>query len=443
MKSLQVLFRIAAKNVGLHWRHSLAAIISISASFVSLVVFQGYMQDVNLMYLETFRSRLMYGDVIIENEMMQKEEGKGDPLKYTLSEEEQLKIQSILNSWSHHIDSSVRFLSVDGIILGDSTSTIMKGYGYDVVSGAKMRGEQWAWNTVYGLPLQQVDASSSLIVGQSLAQILGCSPIKKEKIVNGVAGYEAKDRPFSCVAPLMQLIATTQHGQLNATNLEVKGLVDAAYKDIDNKFVAMDLDQAQSLLNTKALSYITVKFHDSSIADKLINQFNESMNKSHPQIKMLRWQDHPVGDIYLRTMDLLSVFRNFVVIIIITIAGLSIFNTMLKVVKERTREIGVLQSLGFWSWHIATIFTIESALLALFGSLIGALSAVSMTFILNLLGIVYKAGILVEPVRFHVLIDPGLYISSMVLLSFLSILTAVLAVRSNLNRQASDNLSDN
>ncbi|MGZ3771085.1 MAG: hypothetical protein ACXVCP_16260, partial [Bdellovibrio sp.] len=58
-----------------------------------------------------------------------------------------------------------------------------------------------------------------------------------------------------------------------------------------------------------------------------------------------------------------------------------------------------------------------------FGSLIGALGSIALTFILNMLGIVYKAGILVEPVRFHILIDFGLYFTSMVLLFLLSILT--------------------
>ncbi|MGZ3771834.1 MAG: hypothetical protein ACXVCP_18970, partial [Bdellovibrio sp.] len=65
-----------------------------------------------------------------------------------------------------------------------------------------------------------------------------------------------------------------------------------------------------------------------------------------------------------------------------------------------------------------------------------------LTFILNMLGIVYKAGILVEPVRFHILIDFGLYFTSMVLLFLLSILTAAIAVRSKLKRQASVNLVD-
>ncbi|MGZ3768615.1 MAG: ABC transporter permease, partial [Bdellovibrio sp.] len=423
MRSLRVLFYIAFKNVQLHWRHSLAAVISISASFMSLVIFQGYMQDVDLMYLETFRSRLMYGDVIIENSMMTQKEGKGNPLQYTLSENEQKKIASILEPWSAQIETSVRFLMIDGIIQGAGTSTIMRGYGYDTEEGAKMRGENWAWNTVYGVPLQQVDKTSSIIVGQSLAHILGCDPVKKEKIINGVAGYEAKDRPFNCGSPMVQLLSTTQSGQMNAVNLEVKGLVDAAYKDIDNKFVAVDLAQAQELLNTKALSYITVKFHDSKQADFFISSFNEAMMKTNPQIKMLRWQSHPDGDIYIRTMDLLSVFRNFVVIIIVAIAGLSIFNTMVKVVNERTREIGIMQSLGFWSRHITTVFTVEALLLAGFGSLIGALGSITLTFILNMLGIVYKAGILVEPVRFHILIDFGLYFTSMVLLFLLSILT--------------------
>jgi ABC-type lipoprotein release transport system permease subunit len=442
MKSFSILFSIAAKNVRLHWRHSLAAVISISASFISLVIFQGYMQDVNLMYLETFRSRMMYGDVMIENESMQKPEGKANPLKFAIFEKDQQILLRRLEDRSARIDSIVRFLNVDGMISASSTSTIMRGYGYDVIAGAKMRGKNWAWNTVYGVPLQNADFSSSLLLGQSLGQILGCQPIEKQKIINSVSGYEAKDRPFKCTSTSLQLTSIAERGQINAIDLQATGLVDAAYKDIDNKFVALDLQQAQSLLNTKSLSYVTVKLKDQTQVPAFIKDLQSELRATNPQLKVLRWENHPVGDIYVRTMDLLSVFRNFVVIIIIAIAALSIFNTMLKVVKERTREIGVLQSLGFPGHKIATIFTIEATLLALLGSGIGAVGALLFTSVLNFLGIVYKAGILVEPVVFHVLIDPWLYLGSAVLLSTLSILIALFAARSTLRQQASVNLSE-
>jgi hypothetical protein len=89
MALLKSFFLIALKNVRRHWRHSLAAIISISAGFIALVVFQGYMENVRTMYLETFRTRFMYGDVIIENEKATAAEGKSDPWAYSLNVESQ------------------------------------------------------------------------------------------------------------------------------------------------------------------------------------------------------------------------------------------------------------------------------------------------------------------------------------------------------------------
>ena len=47
------------RNVKKNWRHSLSALLSLSASFVSLVLFDGYIDDLKLMYEDSFRHRSM------------------------------------------------------------------------------------------------------------------------------------------------------------------------------------------------------------------------------------------------------------------------------------------------------------------------------------------------------------------------------------------------
>ncbi len=55
------------------------------------------------------------------------------------------------------------------------------------------------------------------------------------------------------------------------------------------------------------------------------------------------------------------------------IASLSIVNTMVMSIIERTREIGVLKSLGAEEGQIRTLFLIESAAIGLLGSVAGLL----------------------------------------------------------------------
>jgi putative ABC transport system permease protein len=318
---------------------------------------------------------------------------------------------------------------------------IYRGLGYDLQGGADIRGKSWDWNTIYGVPLEQAADGDNLVLGQTLSELVGCEPVKPFKVLNGIEGYKPEERPFSCSAPSLQLSSVTEGGQLNAMDFNVVGIIDGAYRDVDSKLVMMSLQRAQQLMGTSQISFETVKIREASFVPSFIAQFNQSMKQQKIPVHALRWEDHQVGDMFVRTMNLLSTFRNFVVIIIVAIAGLSIFNTMVKVVKERTREIGTLQSLGFQSWAIQMIFFFEALLLALAGCLIGSVLSVSFSILINIIALPYKAGVLSAPVPFEVSVVPALYGISILFLGGLSILTTWLAARSSMNQRITDNLT--
>lgn len=433
------LLKIALRNVFLHWRQSLAATISLAAGLISLVMFQGYMKDIQRIYQESFRARMMWGDVVVENLNLRHEEGRSEPWKYSVSPSEQDFVKNFFKKYQDKVEGYNRFLSISGIVTNGKTSTIFRGYGYDIAEGEKTRAPDWRWNTLYGAPLK---GPHTTLLGQSLGKILGCLPDKKEKIMNAVAGYKPEVRPFHCVSPDIQLNITTPEGQLNAIDLQVTGLVDALYKDIDDKFLMTSMEDAQTLMNTKDISYVTVKFlKKGSYINEIINEFNTEAQAAGLQQRMLRWEDHIIGEMYVRTMNLLSVFRNFVVSIIVAIAGLSIFNTMMKLVNERTREIGTLRSIGFVPKQILFIFVSEAVTLSFIGGIIGSIIAVIGTLILNRVGIVYKAGVLVEPIPFHIMISPNLYVFSFIFLSLLAAVTTWVVCRSTLKRSTAENLT--
>ncbi|MBS1969346.1 MAG: ABC transporter permease [Bdellovibrionales bacterium] len=436
MKSL---LKIALRNVFLHWRQSLAATISLAAGLISLVMFQGYMKDVERIYQESFRSRMMWGDVVVENLNLRHAEGRAEPWKYEVTPSEQEFVKKFFDQYKNKIDAYNRFLSINGMVTNGKTSTIFRGYGYDLAEGEKTRAPDWGWNALYGSPLKE---QHTVLVGQSLGKILGCVPDQKVKMMNAVAGYKPEVRPFHCSSPDIQLNITTPEGQLNALDLQVVGLMDALYKDIDDKFLATSLEDAQTLMNTKNISYITVKFIEKgSYIDGIIKEFNAAAEKAGLQQRMSRWENHIIGEMYVRTMSLLGVFRNFVVSIIVAIAGLSIFNTMMKLVKERTREIGTLRSIGFVPKQILYIFVSEAVTLSFIGGVIGSIIAIVGTLILNGVGIVYKAGVLVEPVPFQILISPNLYVFSFIFLSLLAAVTTWIVCRSTLKNSTAENLT--
>jgi putative ABC transport system permease protein len=74
-----------------------------------------------------------------------------------------------------------------------------------------------------------------------------------------------------------------------------------------------------------------------------------------------------------RLGDVLEILGVFLTVVLGIAAVLGAANTMLAAIGARTREIGVLKSLGFGGFAILSAFLVESLLIGVAGGLLGAL----------------------------------------------------------------------
>lgn len=438
---MKILAQIAFRNAIKNWRHSLAAIISISAGFLSLVLFQGYITDINHMYEDGFNHRAMYGHVLIENPDIQTSAGRSHPEDFLIPVEQQNKISEFLKANEAEVKETVRFLPATGMVTNGKNSFIFVAMGYDVEAGARMRAPNWTWETLYGEPLHVAQDPQGVVLGQSLGFLLGCVPVKKETVMAQNNGYIPKNRPFQCQRNSIQLTATTVTGQLNAIDLNVVGLIDGGYKDIDEKWMKISLENAQMLLNTDKIRFQSVLLKKSRMMDDFVKKFNAFANDQGLSLRAVKWYDHKIADLYRQTKSLLGVFQTFIVTVILTIACLSVLNTVVKSVKERTREIGTLRSIGFTGKQVGFIFSMEALYLSMMGVLIGAITAVIATFVVNQAGILYRAGLLSEPIVFRIGYDFRAYALCTILLGILAVLASHLAAKSTVRAPVSQNLT--
>lgn len=85
--------------------------------------------------------------------------------------------------------------------------------------------------------------------------------------------------------------------------------------------------------------------------------------------------------------DILSKYHYFVAIITLIVAIIGITNTMLMSILERTREIGILKSIGASNGRVLKIFLSEVLIIGIFGGIVGfvvGFSAASFTLSSNL-----------------------------------------------------------
>jgi putative ABC transport system permease protein len=165
-------------------------------------------------------------------------------------------------------------------------------------------------------------------------------------------------------------MAPTVDGQINALDAQVYQLFEAPVEALNDKFMLVPLAFAQSLYNTSSVDRLTVLLQDTRHTAALAAMITRALARHGVAVEVKPWKE--LATMYVRVKQMFEVIFLFIFVIVSIIAIMSVINTISMAVMERIREIGTLRALGVKRRGIVHLFTIESALLGLCGSLLGA-----------------------------------------------------------------------
>lgn len=151
-----------------------------------------------------------------------------------------------------------------------------------------------------------------------------------------------------------------------------------SYEPAAGARVKIPLVQMQKQLGSEnKVSAFLVKtkpgFTPEQVAERLQNQF--------PNNQILMTKD--LEELYLSSIPALGIFLDVVIGVAAVISALVILLTMYTTVTERTRQIGIMKSLGMSNAGIAWIITQEALLLSFSGIICGVLLTVLIRFLLT------------------------------------------------------------
>ncbi len=426
MRSSPPLLRIAWRNVRRNARHSLGSILAIAVGFVAISVFDGYLTYLGEDNANMFADMFMMGDLIIEP-VGASDADEGIAGKVLLGEREQAFVDEFLASRAGEVVARMPMIWAWGFASAGKATSRFIAFGYDPVDGAKLR-RRLAWNALAGKPLH-LAPESSILLGMGLGSLLDCEPTDHAPAKAWDGAIVARERPFACRRPRVQLVASTTSGQLNAVEPEVVGLIDGGLKDLDAKFAQIPLSLAQRLLDTKGLSMYTVLLRDATGAPAFARDLVQAAKAKGIAIVAMPWRDHVSGAEHRRGMRVLAMFRTLMTVVVVLIAGMSVLTTMAKSVSQRTREIGTLRSLGFLRRHVVLLFVLEAALLAAVASLIGLVVTLAITAATNASRITYSAGLAAQPMALGVRYLPATWVGAALFLATVAAAAAVVPAR--------------
>lgn len=282
-------------------------------------------------------------------------------------------------------------LTALGIIIGAATIVVLLG----MTAGATSEVQKQTDAYMYDVVIAPASSSGSYLMdSQTVSKVENLSMLYGLREVTAFSEYMKGDRVnFEGVNDWKQvkIINGTQGVVINKGTADKLGLgigdkikakdqeltITGISKEEQPLYVYIDQNTAEKVTGNK-VSAIYARSHEepNATVDKIKNQVSgvSVVTKSEK-----------VAEVQETTHQAL-LFIGIIACIALLVGIISVINTMMMSVMERTRELGVLKAIGFTNWELKGSILFESGLLGFMGAIAGV--------ILGIVGIIVIANML-------------------------------------------------
>ena len=242
---------------------------------------------------------------------------------------------------------------------------------------------------------------------------------KNPIIISNVLADKLKVRLGSKVVLTMQDI----NNNIVSGAFRITGLFDTKTKSFDESIVFITYRDASILIGLPAGAAHEIAIR--TTGNEQINKVYDRVHSDYNGLEVLTWSEvSPELWFLTETMNYLM-YVLFVIILMALLFGL--VNTMLMVVLERKREIGILMAVGMNKVRIFTMIVYETVFLALTGGFSGVLAGTLFSKYFEAHKIdLSKMGNSIEDMGFDSLVNTSVDFRLIVIVTILVFLTGIL-----------------
>jgi lipoprotein-releasing system permease protein len=190
--------------------------------------------------------------------------------------------------------------------------------------------------------------------------------------------------------------------------VNVAGIFELGVRELDARYVYLDLKQAQSLLALPG----GVTVIDVTVADLFGAERIAARIRGLTGLKAESWMQTNAQ--LMNALSSQSMSTDMISFFVAMSVALGIASVLAVSVTQRTREIGILRAMGTRRRQMLTVFLIQGALLGLVGSLVGALAGLGLVVAINTF----------VPKLFYIPLPPALVPASMLLATIAGVVAA-------------------
>ncbi|WP_290889896.1 ABC transporter permease [Arenimonas sp.] len=202
-------------------------------------------------------------------------------------------------------------------------------------------------------------------------------------------------------------------GQGRETVLNVAGIFELGVRELDSRYVYLDMKQAQSLLDLPgAATVIDVTVDDIFAARRIAARIGRLTG-----LKSESWMETNAQ--LMNALRSQSLSTQMISLFVALSVALGIASVLSVSVVQRTREIGILRAMGTTRPQMLRVFLMQGAIFGLAGSLVGGLAGYGLVAAFNTFG----------PKLFFIPVDPWLLVGAAALATVTGIVAAAVPAR--------------
>jgi len=162
-------------------------------------------------------------------------------------------------------------------------------------------------------------------------------------------------------------------------NLSVAGVFNSGMYDYDLNLVFVQIKTAQELLGlTGQLTSVAVKLDDLYLADKVRAELSSVLGYDY---SLKTWVETNENFFAALKLEKLAMF--IILTLVILVAAFNIVSTLIVLVVDKTKDVGILKAIGMNNRQIRNIFTYEGFIIGGLGTLLGTASGIGLCLLLK------------------------------------------------------------
>src|SRR6056297_807371 len=362
---MKYFLRLAYKNLARHRLRTLVSIIAIAFAVMVVIFARGFILG---MVNETYSDTIQYdtGHIkIIEQDYQL--EGRILSLTDTVDGYGDKSLNEMIKNISEieHAETVLPRIKFGAITTSEDELINMIGWGVDPQKEIKETDID-----------KQIDKGRMVEMGK-MEVIMGADLINK---LNKEVGEK------------VTLVFNNSFNSFNGATFQIVGQINSPLQKLNETLFYIPFDQAQRLLLLQGQTTELLVFADHRDNTPQIVSNIEQIFTQENVSKYIISPYNAVGGI-IGWLELAKNIYNFIYIFLVILASVVVINTMIMIVNERTREIGMMSALGLEKRDILYLFLIEGAIMGGIGSFIGALLGGILTNILSKIGVSFGSAL--------------------------------------------------